>query len=521
MSDRSESPEGSDVSDISETLQNQVDDWSSNTTDACNIIFFRGKNELARFSPACTYPIFGEEEAVFGYKGLDISLSFASHNLKPHVSISWDEKWEDRGEIKASDVRAALADFLPESAFEDESLPTDLSESEAAEFSPPGVRIEPYSIGGRNYEIWCARLVDPLAREMMENAQVLVPLFIEGGTELQMDHDWINERWKIFFLYEICDKSPGTSPYSMVGFATSYQAFSLPDRSSPAAGLVNLLESEGPDSILDLWSPEDTEAKMRASRSSTLDLPSRERISQFIILPPYQGSGHGPQLYNKMYTFLIARNNVFELTVEDPNEAFDDMRDACDLVYLRDSEPDFDLLTINVDVETAKLKPNASIPVDDIVDGSTKKFIRTHYKIVPRQSARLVEMQTLSKIPTFNRNPARITKKEKSSNKQDRAYYFWRLYVKQRLYETHRDTLMELDHEDRIKKLEDTVNTVQADYERLLALAEKRANHATKVQLPVLGAARKERKRKVIVLDESDDDSAGVVVVKKGKTELK
>jgi histone acetyltransferase 1 len=36
---------------------------------------------LSSFHPQFTYPIFGEEERIFGYKGLIIRLRFAAHNL--------------------------------------------------------------------------------------------------------------------------------------------------------------------------------------------------------------------------------------------------------------------------------------------------------------------------------------------------------------------------------------------------------------------------------------------------------
>lgn len=202
---------------------------SSNTTEALEISLFRGDEEIAQFNPLFTYPIFGDEEAVFGYKGLDISLSFASHNLKPHVEISWDEQWEQRGDIKTSDVRGALEEFLPSSAFEEESQPRSLTASTVTNFIPPGEHLRSYRVDDKNFEIWCASLADPLAKEMMENAQVLVPLFIEGGTELQLDSDWVANRWKVFLLYQIHGKTSGTTPYALIGFSTSYRVFTMPD----------------------------------------------------------------------------------------------------------------------------------------------------------------------------------------------------------------------------------------------------------------------------------------------------
>ncbi len=78
----------------------------------------------------------------------------------------------------------------------------------------------------------------------------------------------------------------------------------------------------------------------------------RLRLSQFVILPPYQQQGHGcrfppgsccspvradmilAQLYSTLFQHLLNRPDVAELTVEDPAEAFEDLRDRNDLRYL-------------------------------------------------------------------------------------------------------------------------------------------------------------------------------------------
>ena len=75
--------------------------------------------------------------------------------------------------------------------------------------------------------------------------------------------------------------------------------------------------------------------------------------SQFLILPPFQKKGHGGkfvcheiyeiiitlcnalgELYRIIYQTVMARNDVKELTVEDPSEELADMRDRNDMRYL-------------------------------------------------------------------------------------------------------------------------------------------------------------------------------------------
>ena len=491
---------GDGSSSLEREIQAQVEEWSSNSTEIFELSLYRGNRLEATFEPEFTYPIFGEDEAIFGYQGLKISLAFAAHNLKPHLEITYDRKFPDQGEVKATDVRGALEDFLPDAAFSEGSHVSVLADSEAAKFTPPGEKISTYASDGTLFEVYCSSLADPQALEIMQNMQILVPLYIEGGTMLELELPWIVERWKLYLLYEIDDQvEAGVSKYCLAGYSTSFRTFTFPDRQAQSADSVTEQEI---DKLVAQWSKEKNTTD---DAKGPMDLPSRERLSQFIILPPYQGKGLGSQLYIVMYAESIAPPNVVEFTVEDPNEAFDDMRDVCDLIHLRLYEDDFATLSINTAIAPAKLKSDTHIPTDDIVHGPTKERVQKSTKIMPRQLARLIEMETLSKIPRMNRSANRITRKEKSSNENDRAYYFWRLYVKQRLYIHNRDTLIQLDREERIEKLEGALEGLQGDYERLLDLADRRAVHYSSSNGQSTAGASKKRGNKRKAEADADD----------------
>jgi len=480
---------------------------STSSNDALHISLYRGDKVVSEFEPAFTYPIFGEEEVVFGYRGLDMSLSLVAHNLRPHMSISWTEQFPQLGDIKASDIRGALQDFVPESAFATESRAEALADSDANSFKPPGTLLHSYTHEGQTFEIWKASLSDDGAKEIMQNAQILVPMFIEGGTILELDEPWVAARWTLFMLYQVDQKQTETSPYTFVGFSTSYRVFTLPDRQAFAKSdhVVPQRSESDMDAILRRWNP-DTMDEDTEDVKSPLQLPSRERISQFLIIPTHQGSGHGARLYNTVFTNLITPDNIYELTVEDPNEAFDDMRDICDLLWLRKNSDDFASLKIETQIDSAKLKMNEKIPVDDIVSGDAKARIKKTSKIMPRQLGRLIEMETYSKIPKLNRSVNRITRKEKSTNEMDRAYYLWRLYVKQRLMIANLDTLAQLDREERIERLEATIENIQVDYDRLLELARKRARSHDN-QAGSTHSSSKRKKKVVVESDEGEDDA--------------
>ncbi|KAK1040430.1 histone acetyltransferase 1 [Friedmanniomyces endolithicus] len=514
-----------------EVLKQQVEDWSTNTNECFTIRLLKGETVTASFQPSFTYPIFGEEERVFGYKDLSITLSFAAHDLQPRLKIKHGKLFSE-GDVKPTDIQEALAEFLPTHAFSDASRESGSEDATAASFQPPGEMIKGYTSKGRKYEMWCASLTDAAARQILENMEVLIPMFIEGGTMLQLGQDWSTQRWKLFLLYEVDRKSaPDTSRYSLVGYGTSYRVFTFPDRTSAIEEDQGLGILNG-ESLEALLPPPDQNSQQPSSKTaSPLDLPSRERLSQFLILPPFQGEGHGQHLYNTMYAHLTSPTNIREFTVEDPNEAFVDLRDLCDLLYLRANVPEFAALRINTDpaiLTPEKLMPGALIPTDLIVDGAARERIRRRTKLQARQFDRLVEKHTLSFISASHRSRSRLTRKEKSSNADDRAYWFWRLYAKQRLYVHNRDELIQLERAERGVRLEAVLDGVLEGYAGLLERVEKREKgmgvEVEEMEEEVVEGAAKpmQKKRKKVVVDEDEDEDGeedgmvGVEVVANG-----
>ena len=207
------------------------------------------------------------------------------------------------------------------------------------------------------------------------------------------------------------------------------------------------------------------------------DLPVRSRISQFVILPPYQHSGLGAALYSSVYQSLLADPLVFEITVEDPSEAFDDLRDLNDLAFLR-SQPEFEKLRINSGVRAAK---KARIPTAQIISGGNVEELRKRFKIAPRQFQRVLEMHLLTTIPNSVRRKVVPSLKTVPSKEQETqeyrqakaAYRLWGLITKQRLYKHNRDSLQQLPRTERVDKLEETMHGVEMDYLRLLRKLER------------------------------------------------
>lgn len=68
-------------------------------------------------------------------------------------------------------------------------------------FKPPGEKIHDYDLKDESFGIWKANLTDTMAMEVFKNMQILTPMFIDGGTLLDLDDpQWTLERWTVFFL---------------------------------------------------------------------------------------------------------------------------------------------------------------------------------------------------------------------------------------------------------------------------------------------------------------------------------
>jgi len=319
------------------------------------------------------------------------------------------------------------------------------------DWTPPGELLTSINnIGSSTFEVWKGNLADPVVNQLVKRIQILVPLFIEGGTALDLDEPDV-DRWSVFFLYEKRPVPGETNKFTYVfaGYCTVYGFFPFRVPDTPPASQEFALDSD----------------------FALSELPCRSRISQFIVIPPFQNKGLGPRLYNIIFKFYYSHPQTFEITVEDPNEAFDDMRDIADFHFLRDNLPEFNALQIDTSITLPKDGPAPN----NIVDRAACEAVRRKAKIAPRQFYRVLEMHLMSKLPEAVR-PTVLEKAGKNSVKatkeQEHEYRLWRLMVKKRIYIHNKDALGQLELGERIEKLGETVSSVEFDFARLLGKAE-------------------------------------------------
>lgn len=297
------------------------------------------------------------------------------------------------------------------------------------------------------------------------------------------------------YRYEnVTPPTPTASSYSFVGYATTYRYWYYPLDASEK--------------------PAVKESTFPGPEVKIAELPARIRIAQFLILPSHHRAGHGTHLYTTIHAACIADPTILELTVEDPSEQFDALRDTADYCLLR---PEFLKHNVNLNPDpqgafSQKKRPR-NVPTSALVPNNILNDIRKSFKIESTQFAHIVEMYLLSQIPKSHRlagetNLARLLiKKYKAENEEDRRYYWWRMLTKQRLYKKHKELLSELDLTDRIEKLDATVQNVEEGYEITLDALEGRLpdEASDEAEIPT-GSRNKRSKRKLTVEDEDDED---------------
>ncbi|KAB5558720.1 acyl-CoA N-acyltransferase [Coniochaeta sp. 2T2.1] len=438
--------------------------WSSNANEALTVSLVAPLDgqlkTVAAFHPKFTYPIFGEEETIFGYQKLKINLRYNASDMRPHLSVTSGKKFKAIGDTEPANIEEMLHEFLPPVAFQKSKDFEESATSLPENWTPPGEKVHEFKTSqkGPTFEVWKGSLGDPAVKQLVSRTQILVSLFIEGGTPLELDEPDA-DRWTVFFLYtKYTDPATKRQVYMFGGYCTVYRFYLYQTPSPPASPADNASKDD-----LDLGD----------GNFDLAQLPCRSRISQFIVIPPFQGKGAGSRFYEAIFKQYLEHTPTVEITVEDPNEAFDDMRDICDIVYLR-TVPEFQKLHIDTSM---KMPKHGAVP-NNIVDPVAYETLRHKVKIAPRQFARVLEMELMSRLPEsvrpFIPTEGDQAPKPKPKAAEEHVYGLWKLFVMARLYRQHKDLLGDLNFGERLEKLDQTVASVEFEYVRLLALLDSR-----------------------------------------------
>ncbi|KAK6875777.1 Histone acetyltransferase type B catalytic subunit [Candida tropicalis] len=393
MSSEEKSSSNLKVTDVASLRPEQ---WTSSSNDALKL-FVTNKEAAVNFQPTFTYPIFGDAETIYGYKDLNIFLCFDHFTFKPFLNIKYTEKLNDDPEI--IDIKKTIDEYLPNSTiFKDEVKWVDSIEEEKKNgYKISGELIDSFELKDKEYEVYKIDLKSEIGYELHQRLQILVLLFIEAGSFI----DAKDELWNLYVFYEKGNSKDNSEP-SIVGFTTAYNYWKYPG----------------------------------AEKFDSANHEVRIKISQFIILPMYQGQGLGQLFYTHLFNKWLKDDSIIEVVIEDPNESFDDLRDRADLKRLNE-DPEFDFN----DVTTT-------------VDKNWIEKTRKRLKLEKRQFSRLLEIILLYKLKQGGFPD--ITKKDV------------RLFIKKRLYDKNKEGLATLDDNTKKDKLQTAYQALEEDYYRIL-----------------------------------------------------
>ncbi|MCP8718518.1 MAG: histone acetyltransferase type B catalytic subunit [Asgard group archaeon] len=381
---------------VTDVASLRPEQWTSSSNDALKL-FVTNKEAAVNFQPTFTYPIFGDAETIYGYKDLNIFLCFDHFTFKPFLNIKYTEKLNDDPEI--IDIKKTIDEYLPNlTIFKDEVKWVDSIEEEKKNgYKIPGELIDSFELKDKEYEVYKIDLKSEIGYELHQRLQILVLLFIEAGSFI----DAKDELWNLYVFYEKGNSKDNSEP-SIVGFTTAYNYWKYPG----------------------------------AEKFDSANHEVRIKISQFIILPMYQGQGLGQLFYTHLFNKWLKDDSIIEVVIEDPNESFDDLRDRADLKRLNE-DPEFDFN----DVTTT-------------VDKNWIEKTRKRLKLEKRQFSRLLEIILLYKLKQGGFPD--ITKKDV------------RLFIKKRLYDKNKEGLATLDDNTKKDKLQTAYQALEEDYYRIL-----------------------------------------------------
>ncbi|XP_031786692.1 histone acetyltransferase type B catalytic subunit [Nasonia vitripennis] len=345
------------------------------SNDALEFKFVRKVEDLdddeTTFKPEMSHQVFGDSETIFGYKDLQVKLYYTAGSLETYLGMTYSEKVNKLvcQDVKPDEVLSKVAEKLAPDVHDNiDSFVKSLSKDKA--FIPAGENIYSFSVDDdglvRHFEVYKADMSNKKFKEYHQRLQTFLLWYIDAANFIDIDDD----QWHYFNMFERYTDEDDSVRYATVGFATVYQYYAYPNLTRP-------------------------------------------RIAQVLILPPFQGIGLGSHLLRAIYREYISRSEVKDITVEDPSEDFQRLRDYVDAMNCR-TLPSFSK--------------------DNLVQGFNKSMAneaREKFKINKKQSRRIYEILRL-----------RVTDVSNESEYRD-----YRLDVKKRLNIPYR-------REGNLKKLE-------------------------------------------------------------------
>ncbi|XP_001359056.3 histone acetyltransferase type B catalytic subunit [Drosophila pseudoobscura] len=362
----------------------QIQEYQEYLLDALEVVDFkliRDKADINNddliFHPVMAHQIFGETETIFGYQDLHVRVFYTAGPLHIYLGVEYGTRVNEvsAGEMNADDVVGTIAHSLPDGCYFinlDEFLKT---LDKADKFQPFGEKIGEYTRPSddgseRLFEFYQCDYKVPSFLKFFARLQTFILWFVDAASYIDTD----DAQWCYFVCYEKYKNGDGQYQYATAGYTTVYEYYAYPQNKRP-------------------------------------------RISQMMILPPFQKLGLATQLVETIYKYYQSQKNVVDITVEDPSEDFQRLRNFVDARFCKELK---------------------SFARNEIVKGFSKEMVREAretLKLNPRQVRKVYE---LLRLYYTNVN-------------DDKEYRSYRLEVKKRLNAVYYKQIKDLKKMERHK----------------------------------------------------------------------
>ncbi|XP_050529877.1 histone acetyltransferase type B catalytic subunit [Daktulosphaira vitifoliae] len=366
------------------------------------------------FHPDMTYQVFGNMEKIFGYKDLVVKMYYTACSLKLYIGVEYSTKVDpSKFDVNPDDIMEKLKEYISPDFCTNLNLFEKYLENESS-LKPYGKLLDEFLISDHNdqikYEVYVIEDENTSFKDYFNQLQTFVLWYIDASNFIDFD----DSKWKIFMMYELFKNENGDQCYAPIGYCTIYEYYAYPDKIRP-------------------------------------------RISQMLILPPFQRKGLCAKLINSVYKYYSLKSDVIDITVESPNDEFQIVRDFVDASNFCQLKS----------FDKEKLK---NLQYKEMVE----EFKR-HYKINPKQIRRILEIILLQNTNRFDLNEYNKYKKFV------KARLNWPLQKKPTklmlaMPPGEADKILKADAAEKLEEVDVEYNELELFYDRVIKRLENKQN---------------------------------------------
>lgn len=366
--------------------------------------------------------------------------------------------------IQDSEILSAVEKALPVIKKEEHPEIITANKDEGYLAEPIGEVLEEYSVSSSSSSSFVLTVSDgrlsSRACRFHANVQRLALWYIENADHVDIGDQSKGGHWKVVYLFQKHQsETAGNCQYSLAGYMTLYHFISLFHK--PEGGII-------------------------------------VRICQALLLPPYQGQGHGGQIIRAIYSKLARQGDkgqnqndndspykIVQINVEDPAPAFVALRNKTDYNYVMENISEW-----REDWPAAWFPAFCSLGTQSAEDAFCRRTVlfdenffstlsevdlllaSALSKLTTRQIQIVHELYVLQEIQSFK---AKL--EENGNNNGDKDFQKlkddvqkkFRLMVKRRFNKEHREELGSLPSKDNQKAfLAQLYESLFKQYERIL-----------------------------------------------------